>query len=69
MASLQRSCRRWASLQSEKLAAAKEQIRSRWEHSEFKHRVEMKALELSMKLQHRRVGLLRRQLAKVAVPA
>ena len=60
---------RWGHLQSEKLAAAKEQIRSRWEHSEFKHRVEMKALELSMKLQHRRIGLLRRQFAKVAVPA
>ncbi len=60
---------RWGHLQSEKLNAAKEQIRNRWEHSEFKHRMEMKALELSMKLQHRRIGLLRRQFAKVAVPA
>jgi stearoyl-CoA desaturase (delta-9 desaturase) len=54
---------RWAHLQSEKLSAAKEQIRSRWEHSDFKHRMELKALELSMKLQRRRVTLLRRQLA------
>ncbi|TXH05865.1 MAG: acyl-CoA desaturase [Nevskiaceae bacterium] len=55
---------RWAHLQSEKLTAAKEQIRSRWEQSEFKHRMELKALELSVRLQHRRVALLlRRQIA------
>jgi stearoyl-CoA desaturase (delta-9 desaturase) len=53
----------WGHLQSEKLTAAKEQIRNRWEHSEFKHRMEMKALELSMKLQHQRIVVLRRQLA------
>jgi hypothetical protein len=60
---------RWAHLQGEKLTAAKEQIRNRWEHSEFKHCMELKALELSMKLQHQRIGLLRRQLAEAAIPA
>ena len=54
---------RWAHLQGEKLSLAREQIRDRWEHSEFKHRMELKALELSMKLQHQRIALLRRQFA------
>lgn len=56
---------RWAHLQGEKLSAAREQILDRWEHSEFKHRMELKALELSMKLQHQRIALLRRQFAPV----
>ena len=54
---------RWTQLQGDKLAAAREQVRSRWEQSDIKAHLEVLALERSMKLQRVRVELLQRQLA------
>jgi stearoyl-CoA desaturase (delta-9 desaturase) len=56
---------RWAQLQAEKLASAREQLIQKWDNSDLRHRMELRALELSMRLQHRRLAFFRRKLSPV----